>query len=221
MLDISCEFLDTASTYTKYHEYHFLNHQIPLFHAPAVQIWSMQKNSTKRKKLTKYTKKSQKCPKFKQGVLNNVRRPHKKNGAKKTKKILPRVPSLALGKEALCRVPWQGTRGSQPLCRVPGCDTRQSNFFSFNDVGGLGHQVTFFFAECRSSPSVALGKRAFAECRSLPSASTWQSLSSPSAILPRVQHSGKIGFVKCPIFGTRGSLRHSGNFASPVVLPIN
>ena len=86
MLDISCEFLDTASTYTKYREYHFLNHQIPLFHAPAVQIWSMQKNSTKWKKLTKYTKKSQNCPKFEQGVLNNVRRPHKKMGQKNKKK---------------------------------------------------------------------------------------------------------------------------------------
>jgi hypothetical protein len=52
--EISCEFLDTASIYTKYHEYHFLNHQIILFHAYVVQIWSMQKNSTKRQKLTKY-----------------------------------------------------------------------------------------------------------------------------------------------------------------------
>jgi len=46
-----------------------------------------KKNSTKRKKLTKYTKKSQNCPKFEQGVLNNVRRPHKKMGQKKQKKI--------------------------------------------------------------------------------------------------------------------------------------
>jgi hypothetical protein len=42
-------------------------------------------------------------------------------------------------------------------------------------------------------------------------------LSSPSAFLPRVQHSGKIVFPECPIFGTRGSTWHSGNFASPVV----
>ena len=145
----------------------------------------------------------------------------KKMGQKKQKKILPRVPSLALGKEALCRVPWQGTRGNQPLCRVPGCDTRQSNFFSFNGVGGLGRQVTFFFAECRSSPSVALGEEGlcrvlvFTECRDL--CGTRESLSSPSVILPRVQHSGKIIFPECPIFGTRGSRRHSGNFASPVV----
>ena len=79
-----------------------MNHQIPLFHAPAVQIRSMQKNSTKRKKLTKY-KKSQNCPKFEQGVLNNVGRPHKKIRQKKQKKtkILPRVPGKALGEEIL------------------------------------------------------------------------------------------------------------------------
>jgi hypothetical protein len=41
--------------------------------------------------------------------------------------------------------------------------------------------------------------------------------SSPSAILPRVQHSGKIFFPECPIFGTQGSTWHSGNIASPVV----
>jgi hypothetical protein len=32
-----------------------------------------------------------------------------------------------------------------------------------------------------------------------------------------VQHSGKIGFPECPIFSTRGSVWHSGKFASPVV----
>ena len=43
-------------------------------------------------------------------------------------------------------------------------------FFSFNGVDGLGRQVTFFFAECRSSPSVALGEEGlyrvplFTEC---------------------------------------------------------
>ena len=29
---------DTASTYAKHHEYHFLNDQIPLFHVHAVEI---------------------------------------------------------------------------------------------------------------------------------------------------------------------------------------
>jgi hypothetical protein len=38
MLDISCELVDKASVYTKYHEYHFLNRQIILFNAHAVQF---------------------------------------------------------------------------------------------------------------------------------------------------------------------------------------
>ena len=45
-----------------------------------------KKNSTKRKKLTKYNKKSQNFPKFEQEVLNNVGRPHKKMRQKKQKK---------------------------------------------------------------------------------------------------------------------------------------
>jgi hypothetical protein len=46
-------------------------------------------------------------------------------------------------------------------------------------------------------------------------------LASPSA---RVRHSGKRlrhylhFFPECPIFGTRGSPEHSGNFHSPVVV---
>ena len=120
---------------------------------------------------------------------------------KKTK-ILPRVPSLALGEEALSRVPGYGTRGRQPLPRVP-CPgnrerasspsaregTRGSIFFkTFNGVDGLNRQVVCFFAECRSSPSVALGEEGlsrvllFTECQDL--CGTRESLSSPSAILP-------------------------------------
>jgi hypothetical protein len=38
MLDIACELLDMASRYNKYYEYYFLNQEIPLFNAPAVQI---------------------------------------------------------------------------------------------------------------------------------------------------------------------------------------
>jgi hypothetical protein len=50
ILEISCELLGTASTYPKYHEYYFLNDQILLFHAPAVQISNMQKKINKTKK---------------------------------------------------------------------------------------------------------------------------------------------------------------------------
>jgi hypothetical protein len=46
----------------------------------------MQKNSMKQKKLMKYTKKSQNYPKFEQGVINDVGRPHKKKEQKKQKK---------------------------------------------------------------------------------------------------------------------------------------
>jgi hypothetical protein len=58
----------------------------------------------------------------------------------------------------------------------------------------------------------------FPECHAL--LGTRGRPSSPSAVLPRVQHSGKIGFPECPIFGTRGSVWHSGKFASLVVIPL-
>ena len=133
----------------------------------------------------------------------------KKMRQKKTK-IFPRVPSLALGEGSLF-----------PECPVLAKSPGKNFFLSFNGMGGVDRQVTCFFAECRSSPSVALGEEGlcrvllFTECQDL--CGTRESLSSPSAILPRVQHSGKILFPECPIFGTRGSQRHSGNFASPVV----
>ena len=108
----------------------------------------------------------QNCPKFEQGVLNNVGRPHKKMRQKKTKKkqkflgegsLFPECPVLALGKG--------------PLPRVPGKALGEEFFLSFNAVGGVNRQVTCFFAECRSSPSVALGEESlcrvllFTECR--------------------------------------------------------
>jgi hypothetical protein len=95
--------LDTVSIYNKYHEYHFLNHQIIWFFfagnqiiwfdVPVIQIWSVPKNS--RKKLTKYNKKIQKLAKFGQGVLNNVWRYHKKLGQKNKKtKNFPKITKL-------------------------------------------------------------------------------------------------------------------------------
>ena len=62
----------------------------------------------RKKKLTKYNKKSENCPKFEHGVLNNVGRTQKKRGKKNKKNC--RVPALALGKEGLCRVLGSGTR---------------------------------------------------------------------------------------------------------------
>jgi hypothetical protein len=81
--------------------------------------------------------------------------------------------------------------------------------------------MQLFFFVCLSSPSVALGEDGlprvpfFPECHAL--LGTRGRPPSPSAILPRVQHSGKSGFPECPIFGTRGSVWHSGKIASPVV----
>ena len=42
----------------------FLKHYIAIFHAPAVQIWHIQKKSKNRNKLRKYTKQNQNWPKF-------------------------------------------------------------------------------------------------------------------------------------------------------------
>jgi hypothetical protein len=100
------------------------------------------------------------------------------------------VPSLALGEETLPRAPNPGTR-------------RRIYLKSFNGVGGLGRQVTFFFPECctrgrRPLPSAALyrvlgtlrhsGKPLFPECNSSPSATLREDW------LPQVPdfwHSGK------------------------------
>ena len=60
MVEISCEVLDTDSKYIKYHDYHFLNHCIAIFHADAIRIWIIQKNTKKQNKLVKYSKKKSK-----------------------------------------------------------------------------------------------------------------------------------------------------------------
>jgi hypothetical protein len=82
-------------------------------------------------------------------------------------------------------------------------------------------QMRLSFWECYSSPSVALGEDDFPRVSPFPEChgfcDTRESLSSPSVFLPRVQHSGKIGFPECPIFGTRGRVRYLGNLGSPVV----
>ena len=52
-VEISREATHTASTCSKHHEHHFLNGRIPLFHVPAVQIWSCREKSKKQKKVIK------------------------------------------------------------------------------------------------------------------------------------------------------------------------
>jgi hypothetical protein len=66
----------------------------------------MLKNSTKWKKLMKYTKNIQNNPKFEKGVSNNVGWLQKKEAKnKKQKKFFPECLTLALGEETLPRVP--------------------------------------------------------------------------------------------------------------------
>jgi len=116
-----------------------------------------------------------------EGLTKKMRQ--KKNKNKNSS--LPECTVLALGKG--------------PLPRVPGKALGEVFFKSFNGVGELNRQVVCFFAECRSSPSVALGEEGlsrvllFTECKDL--CGTRESLSSPSAILSRVPnfwHSGKL-----------------------------
>ena len=56
MFEIDGLFLDTASHYTKEHEYHFSIHFFSLFEWLAVIIWIIQENSIKWNKLKKYRK---------------------------------------------------------------------------------------------------------------------------------------------------------------------
>ena len=62
---------------------------------------------------------------------------------KKTK-ILPRVPSLALGKESLSRVSEQDTRGRGFLPRVP-CPGTRERASSPSARKALGEEILFFF----------------------------------------------------------------------------
>ena len=114
--------------------------------------------------------------------------------------------------------PQHSAKGLFAECQVK----RSVNIFfkDGNGVGGVGGQLTgilpsALFAECCARQRVPLpsgvlcrasgtlrhsAKLLFGECNSLPSATL-----------------GKEWLAECPIFGTRQSMRHSTNFASPVV----
>ena len=136
------------------------------------------------------------------------------------------MPGKALGEEALSRVSEQDTRGRGCLPQVPCPGTRERAsspsafpgtrgrifvFLSFNGVGGVNRQVTCFFAECRSSPSVALGEEGlcrvliFTECQDL--GGTRESLSSPSATL------GEDSLSRVPDFWHSGKPKTLGEFS--------
>jgi hypothetical protein len=149
----------------------------------------------------------------------------KKLGQKNKKtKIFPRVPvTRHSGKRLFPEYRGQGTRGRGRLPRVLGLGTRGRGFsIFFKRLRLVPPSNAPFLFRVPSSPSVALGEDGlprvpvFPECHGL--LGTRGRLSSPSAILPRVQHSGKNAFPECPIFGSRGSSWHSGNKSSPVVL---
>jgi hypothetical protein len=131
-----------------------------------------------------------------------------KNWGKKPKKKFPKC------------LRWHSGKRPFPECYVEALgEVSRKNFLKRCRLF-VPSNTTFLF-RVPSFPSVALGEdglprvSSFPECHAL--LGTRGSLPSPSAILPRVQHSGKIGFPGCPIFGTRGSMWHSGNLASPVV----
>ena len=150
----------------------------------------------KTKKMDKKTKSKNSSPSVFPGSRGRDPSPSARTTALGEASLFTESHVLALGKGRLPRV----------LNKALGEDFF---IFSCNGAGEFGRQITFFFPGCGSSPSVTLGEEGlprvplFPECQI--QYGTRGSLSSPSAILPRVQHSGKNGFPKCPIFDTRGS----------------
>jgi hypothetical protein len=130
------------------------------------------------------------------------------------------------GKRLLPRVPAHGTRGRGHLPRVLEHGTRRRLFSIVLANGSVQccRQMQIFFCECPSSPSVALREAIFPRVPPFPEfhgfCDTRERLSSLSSFLPRVQHSGKIGFPECPIFGTRERVWHSGNFGCHFGSPV-
>jgi hypothetical protein len=83
--------LHTASKNTQKHEYHFLNHQIPIFHTPAVQIYFFKKIQVNIKKLKYIPKSHQKVPNS-NICFYTIYKDYRKKFENKIKKIfLPRV----------------------------------------------------------------------------------------------------------------------------------
>jgi hypothetical protein len=144
----------------------------------------------------------------------------KKNEAKKRKikKILPRVshPSTR-GRDPSpsARMRHSGKRLASPSSRVRHSGKRFASPSARVRHSGKSVLKISLFPHIVFCSRVPL----------LPECCTRGRGSSRSASLPRVpwtirrvQHSGNSFFPECPIFGTRGSPEHSGNFHSPVVL---
>jgi hypothetical protein len=116
------------------------------------------------------------------------------------------------GKRLLPRVPAHGTRGRGHLPRVLEHGTRGRHFsFFLQTVPSKGAvKCEFPFVSATLPQVLHSGKMTSPECHPSPSAMGFAALEKAS--LPRV-----LFFPECPIFGTRGRLRHSGNLGSPVV----
>jgi len=99
-----------------------------------------------------------------------VRRPHKKNGVKKQKNFFPECLPWHSAKRPFAECHDRALGEASLFAECQGATLGKAIFFSFNGVDELGRQVTFFFAECRSSPSVAHGEEGlcrvplFTEC---------------------------------------------------------
>jgi hypothetical protein len=132
-----------------------------------------------------------------QRVWNDVGRPHKKLGQKTLKKHFPECLSQALGEEALPREPHIGSRGRHMLPHVLCWGTRgrdyvprvlvqgtRGRFLTYGSVQ-FRCEMHFFFFECPSSPSVALGEDGLPRVPTFPESpalsDTRGSLPSPSA----------------------------------------
>jgi hypothetical protein len=129
----------------------------------------------------------------------------------KNKKIKNSSSSALVGTRGRGTSPSAGSWHSGKRSHSPSARARHSGktFFNFLANGSVQccRQMQLFFFVCPSSPSVGLprvscpfrhsGKPPFPECNSSSSAT--------------------LGEAECLIFGTQGSVWHSGNLASPVV----
>jgi hypothetical protein len=167
-----------------------LIHEIPIFDAPAVQIYSFWKNSIKWNKLKKYSKKSEKCTKFEHGVPGTVGGRHKKFGGQKIKKLFAECQDLTLGKLFFFIF-----------------------FFKFLLCGVM------VVCHCHTFPSAKLCRGTGAQQRiALPSVGHSQRSLLLSAWLRRARPSAKCLFVECLIFCAQQTSRHSAKSLFPVVM---
>ena len=166
-VEISREAPHTASTCSKHHEYHFLNRRIPLFHVPAVQIWSCRKKSKKQKKSTEYSKINQNDPKLGIYHVLTVSRQHKKLGSKikKNKNSLPTAREDGSWQSLrLCRLltEWQSAKVTVWMASTMACLCRLQFFANCLAVGKARQSANPALPTAGNS---SWQRDLFAECR--------------------------------------------------------